>query len=132
MARGVAPAGATPIAPTRVGGPPTRWQADGVPPDEAHPDPRAASPTGGGATGDPVLERRARVARITALGQRLGYALFALALVTFFVGLVVGWSGGVSTVIIACLVAGSAVLAPAIVFSYAVKAADRADAEGDW
>lgn len=76
--------------------------------------------------------QRARVARITALGQRIGYALFGLALVTFFVGLVVGWSGGVSTIIVVCLVGGSIVLAPAIVFSYAVKAADRADREGDW
>lgn len=98
------------------------WQAGDVP----DPTPPADDPT------DPVLASRARIARITALGQRIGYALFGLALVAFFVGLVVGWSGGVSTVIIACLVAGSAVLAPAIVFSYAVKAADRADREGDW
>ena len=31
-----------------------------------------------------------------------------------------------------CLMVGSIVLAPAIVFSYAVKAADRADRDGSW
>jgi hypothetical protein len=31
-----------------------------------------------------------------------------------------------------CLIAGSVVLAPAIVFAYAVKAADRADRDNDW
>ena len=81
---------------------------------------------------DPVLARRAQWARWTSLGQRIGYTLFGVALVAFFVGLVAGWGGAVSTVIVFCLVVGSAVLAPAIVFSYAVKAADRADREGDW
>lgn len=81
---------------------------------------------------DPVLVRRARWARLTAVGQRIGYALFAFALVAFFVGLVVGWGSGITTVTVACLVVGSAVLAPSIVFAYAVKAADRADREGDW
>ena len=101
---------------------PSTWQAAPVPDDD----------TTGAPSDDPVLASRARVARATALGQRIGYALFGVALVAFFVGLVVGWSGGVSTIIVGCLIAGSAVLAPAIVFSYAVKAADRADREGDW
>lgn len=84
------------------------------------------------ASGDPVLARRAQWAHWTSLGQRIGYALFGVALVAFFVGLVTGWGSAVSTVIVVCLVAGSLVLAPAIVFAYAVKAADRADREGDW
>ena len=81
---------------------------------------------------DPVLERRARVARLTSLGQRVGYGLFAVALVAFFVGVVTGFGDTVVVVITVGLVAGSVVLAPAIVFSYAVKAADRADREDDW
>ena len=81
---------------------------------------------------DPVLIRRAQWARLTTVGQRIGYALFAAALVAFFLGLVVGWGSGVTTIVVACLVVGSIVLAPSIVFSYAVKAADRADREGDW
>jgi hypothetical protein len=76
---------------------------------------------------DPVLERRRRIAGLVRLGQRVGYALFGTALVLFFVGLVVGFGGGVSTLIVAAIVTGSLVLAPAIVFGYAVKAAERED-----
>jgi hypothetical protein len=81
-----------------------------------------------GARADPVLERRARIARLVALGKRVGYSLFGLATVLFGVGLAAGF-GSVGPAIIGCLVAGSIVLAPAIVFGYAVKAADREDRE---
>ena len=78
---------------------------------------------------DPVLERRRRIARLVAVGQRLGYALFGLALLLFFVGLAIGFGDGVSTAIVAAIVVGSVVLAPAIVFGYAVRAAEREDRE---
>ena len=78
---------------------------------------------------DPVLARRARIARLTELGQRIGYALFGLAIVLFVVGFVIGYSDVLVTVIVAGLGVGSAVLAPAIVFGYAVKAAEREDRE---
>ena len=50
-------------------------------------------------TTDPVLERRRRIAGLVQVGKRLGYGLFLAAIV----------------------------LAPAIVFGYAVKAAERED-----
>lgn len=78
---------------------------------------------------DPVLVRRARIARLADLGQRIGYALFGLAIVVFVVGFVVGYSDLLVVVIVASLGIGSAVLAPAIVFGYAVKAAEREDRE---
>ena len=81
---------------------------------------------------DPVLERRARIAALTQAGQRLGYLLYLVAAVGFFAGLVVGYASWLVTVIIGSLLAGSVVLAPAIVFGYAVKAADRADRDNDW
>ena len=81
---------------------------------------------------DPVLARRRRIATITTTGQRLGYLLYALAAIGFFVGLAVGYASWLVTAIVACLIAGSVVLAPAIVFGYAVRAADRADRENDW
>lgn len=84
------------------------------------------------AGGDPVLARRAQIARWVDLGQKVGYGLFGLAVVAFLVGFVVGLEDWVVTLIVACLVVGSIVLAPAIVFGYAVKAADRADRDGDW
>lgn len=77
---------------------------------------------------DPVLERRRRIAALVSTGQRVGYGLFGLAMVLFVAGLVVGF-GSLTGPIVACIVVGSLVLAPAIVFGYAVKAAERDDRE---
>ena len=78
-------------------------------------------------TTDPVLVRRAHIARAVVIGQRLGYTLFGVATVAFFYGLAAGYTPGVVRVVIGGLLVGSAVLAPAIVFGYAVKAAERED-----
>lgn len=78
---------------------------------------------------DPVLARRRQVGRAAELGQRIGYALFGLAVVVFVVGFVVGLTGAVVVVVVTALVVGSLVLAPAIVAGYGVKAADRDDRE---
>lgn len=78
---------------------------------------------------DPVRERRARIARWVLLGQRGGYALYAIAVAAFVAGFVVGFTDGFVTLIVTSLLVGSAVLAPAIVFGYAVKAAERDDRE---
>jgi hypothetical protein len=78
---------------------------------------------------DPVVERRARIAHWSALGKRVGYALYAGAVVLFFVGLAVGYDGGIATAIIVALVVGGAFLIPAIVFAYGVKAAEREERE---
>ncbi|MGI8662493.1 MAG: hypothetical protein ACR2LQ_04670 [Acidimicrobiales bacterium] len=77
---------------------------------------------------DPIRERRARIAKLVEIGSRLGYGLFALAIVLFFLGLLTSFSALV-TPIVACMIVGSLVLAPAIVFGYAVKAAERDDRE---
>lgn len=76
---------------------------------------------------DPVRVRRARIARLVDVGKRVGYGLFALAIVLFVVGLVAGFTSTTTSAIVACLVVGSLVLAPAIVFGYAVRAAERED-----
>lgn len=76
---------------------------------------------------DPVLARRTRIARLVRLGKRAGYGLFLAAVVLFGIGLAAGFGGLVGSTIIGCLVVGSVVLAPAIVFGYAVKAAERED-----
>jgi hypothetical protein len=80
---------------------------------------------------DPVLVKRAKVARLVALGSRIGYSLFGIAIVAFavfmiaknnsyrFIPTLVAWTMGI----------GSLFLAPAIVFGYAVKAAERHDRE---
>lgn len=112
------------------------------------PDPDAGPPAGAGATGDdpppgdppvdgralddPVLVRRRRIAGYVDVGQKLGYGLFGLAIVAFVIGFIVGIQPWVVTLIVVCLVVGSLVLAPAIVFGHAVHAANRADREDSW
>jgi hypothetical protein len=76
---------------------------------------------------DPVLRRRAQVLRLTSAGQRFGYTCFAAATVLFFVGLVAQFPGWLVTAVVVLLVAGSVVLLPSIIFSYAAKAADKED-----
>jgi hypothetical protein len=78
---------------------------------------------------DPVRARRARVARLTEVGQRVGYGLFGIAIVFFVIGFVVGYSGTLVAIIVSSLLLGSAVLAPSIVVSYGVRAAEREDRE---
>lgn len=78
---------------------------------------------------DPVLVRRRRLARLAAVGQRLGYGLFGVAIVLFLFGFVTRFTEGLVAAVIVALGVGSALLAPAIVVGYAVKAADRHDKE---
>ena len=78
---------------------------------------------------DPVRVRRARIAQWVRLGLSAGYGLFLAAMVLFFLGLVIGYSDRIVSIIVSCLVAGSLVLAPSIVFNYAVRAAERDDVE---
>ncbi len=78
-------------------------------------------------TDDPVLIKRARIARLVSVGQRSGYGLFLVAMVLFVIGFIAGFTTPVTTAITICLIVGSLVLAPAIVFGYAVKAAERHD-----
>lgn len=76
---------------------------------------------------DPVLERRARIAGLVQLGKRIGYGLFLVAIVAFVIGFFAGFGGAVATTVVLSIVVGSIVLAPAIVFGYGVKAAERDD-----
>lgn len=90
------------------------------------------SPTGDGQPApatDPVLVRRRQLARFAEVAQRAGYALFGIAVVLFVVGFAIGLTGGLVIAIVVALGVGSALLAPAIVVGYAVKAADREDRE---
>lgn len=76
-----------------------------------------------------LLARRARIARWVAAGKRLGYGLYLAAVILFAVGLAAGFERWMTSSIVAALVVGSLVLAPAIVFGYAVRAAEREDRE---
>jgi hypothetical protein len=78
---------------------------------------------------DPVLARRARLARLANAGQRVGYGCFGVAMVVFVVGAIRGFTSLTVTVVVAALAVGSVTLAPAIVLGYAAKAADREERE---
>ena len=76
---------------------------------------------------DPVRSRRARMARLAGTGQRLGYAFLAVAIAVFFVGAATRFTSVIVAVVVITLAAGSAVLLPAIVVGYGVRAAERDD-----
>ena len=82
-----------------------------------------------GTGADPVRAKRARIARLVGLGKRVGYSLFGVAVVAFVIGFVTDFGSPTGPIIVACLVVGSIVLAPAIVFGYGVKAGERDDRE---
>lgn len=81
---------------------------------------------------DPVLEARLRIAGWVSKGLRTGTALFVTATMLFFSGFIFSFNGYLTGTIAFCLIAGSVILAPSIVFNYAVKAANRADRDGTW
>jgi cyanate permease len=78
---------------------------------------------------DPILIQRAKALRLANLGQRVGYLLYGIAIVVFLIGLLTDFNGTVSAIVTFGVIAGSIVLAPAILAGYAVKAAVRDDLE---
>lgn len=78
---------------------------------------------------DPVLARRRKLARGAATAKRVGYLLYAAAVVMFVVAMLTDLPPVLVQAIIACLAVGAVLLAPAIVIGYGVKAADREDRE---
>lgn len=78
---------------------------------------------------DPVLERRARMARLAALGQRVGYGALLVAIGAFVWALVAHFPAAAITLVIVGIVLCTVTLAPAIVLGYSVKAAQREDDE---
>lgn len=80
---------------------------------------------------DPVLVRRARISRIVDIAQRVGYSLWLVAIAVFVVGAATEFRPFMTTVVVGSLIAGSVLLAPAIVIGYGVRAADRVDRGGD-
>lgn len=96
-----------------------------MPPTPTPPQRNSASPIGD----DPVRIRRRQIAKWTLLANRVGYLFFALAMAVFIIAFAVGFNAAMSSIVIASLVIGSILLAPAIVLGYAVKAAERDDRE---
>jgi 4-hydroxybenzoate polyprenyltransferase len=77
---------------------------------------------------DPVRERRARVAKWTALAKRTGYLLLLSAIAVFGWGVVKGgFTQTKVTVIVVLMFVSAVLLAPSIVLGYGIKAAERDD-----
>lgn len=83
-------------------------------------------------TSDPILAKRAKISRLTSLSLRAGALLYLLATVLFVTALLTDFTEFLAASITVALLLGSAILAPAMVTHYAVKAANRADRENSW
>lgn len=81
------------------------------------------------ASTDPVLIKRAKIAKWTLLANRVGYLFVALAMALFIIAFAVGFNSTMATLVIIAFLIGCALLAPSIILGYAVKAADREDRE---
>ncbi len=79
---------------------------------------------------DPVHARRARMDHLARLGKSVGYFCLLAAMVAFGVGAAVGFTPTAVTVVVVALAAGSAVLLPAIIVGYGVRAAEREERGG--
>lgn len=81
---------------------------------------------------DPIRVKRAKVADLVSKGIRLGSGFYVLASVVFFVAFMTGFTTTATIIIIGAMAIGSLFLAPALVFKYGVKAAERADRDNSW
>ena len=78
---------------------------------------------------DPVLVRRARIAKLAATGKRIGYVALLIAIVAFFAGVATEFASWTVTVSMIGLVVACVVLPIPIVLGYGVRAAAREDRE---
>lgn len=74
---------------------------------------------------DSIDQKRERYRAQATKWQRLGYALYAIATVFFFIGIATSFQSWLVTVIIGCLILGSVILAVAIQVGYAIRGAER-------
>ena len=74
---------------------------------------------------DPVLARRERIARVAALGKRVGYLALGVAIVGFVAGTLTSFATWTVVASTAGLVAACVILPIPIVLGYGVRAAAR-------
>ena len=80
-------------------------------------------------TDDPVRAKRAQVARLVGWGMRTGYLLLGVAIAAFVVGAAGRFTPLLTRLVALSMLGCTLTLAPSIVFSYAVRAAEREDRE---
>ncbi|NBO56314.1 MAG: hypothetical protein EBU84_17360 [Actinobacteria bacterium] len=74
---------------------------------------------------DSVRERRQQIAKYALIANRVGYLLYAIAMAVFVMAFAFGFTQPMVTVITACMVVGSILLAPSIVLTHAVRATEN-------
>jgi hypothetical protein len=79
---------------------------------------------------DPVVERRARIARAVTIAQRIGYLALIVAVIAFVAAFVSGFPGWLVAITIGALVAAIVILPVPIIFGYGVRAAEREERGG--
>jgi len=78
---------------------------------------------------DPVVARRARIARVVRYGQRAGYAALLVAVVSFVVAAATDFPALAVDISVAALIAAIVILPVPIVLGYGVRAAEREERE---
>ena len=78
---------------------------------------------------DPVLARRARIARLAAVGKRLGYLALGVAIAGFVAGVLTHFAQWTVVVSTTGLVLACVILPVPIVLGYGVRAAAREERE---
>ncbi len=78
---------------------------------------------------DPVLIKRAKIAKWTLLANRVGYLFMALSMALFIIAFAIGFNSTMATLVIIALLIGCVLLAPSIILGYAVEAAYTEDRE---
>ncbi|MEZ5170463.1 MAG: hypothetical protein R3A49_06920 [Acidimicrobiia bacterium] len=76
---------------------------------------------------DPILARRAQLARWVSIGQRVGYLALVVSIVVFVIAFALDFPGWAVTTVIVSLLTAIVVLPVPIVMGYGLKAAERAD-----
>jgi ABC-type proline/glycine betaine transport system permease subunit len=74
---------------------------------------------------DPVLRRRARVAKLVRVAQRAGYGCLLAAIVVFGIAAATSFPHWAVTMCVVALIAATVILPVPIVLGYGVRAAQR-------
>lgn len=74
---------------------------------------------------DPITQKRERIRGQAQKAQRVGYVLYGVATILFFVGITTTLSNAIVWSIVTLLIVGSIVLAVAIQVGYAIRGAER-------
>ena len=74
---------------------------------------------------DPVLIKRAKVAKFSKMGKRFGYSCILVSTVGFIIGLATNFSMPIILLVVVPIFVSAVALIPAVIFGYGVSMAER-------